>query len=115
MDANSIGGIDAVPAPVGHGVVSPAQILGEPDATATRVRKTGLVVVHEGEEIRSHPSSQAGLELVDVDANRVIQLSFPVAVAVEVVGEISDRQSEVIIDATLRRLREALESDTALA
>lgn len=74
---------------------------------ATRVRSTGLAVVHEGEWVVASPGSAAEAEAFVEDERTVIHYHFPVEIEVVSAGRAID--PEELIELTLGRLAENLE------
>jgi hypothetical protein len=75
---------------------------------ATRVTRTGIAVVHEGERISSDPSSVARLERAGDEALGEVRYVFPVEV--EVRGGLEPVDTQALSDLTLRRLAQGLRS-----
>lgn len=70
------------------------------------VEDTGIALVHEGEVILPAVGSEAEVRAADADARMNVTINIPVIVEV---GSTSNGEStDAIVDATLRRLREAL-------
>ncbi len=76
-------------------------------ATAARVTRTGIALVHEGELILPAAGSAAQAEQVLDDANRTIHFYFPVEIEVRAGGREPDMNA--LIQETLRQLRLALQ------
>jgi hypothetical protein len=81
---------------------------GEPGAAGTRVRRTGIALVHEGELILPAAGSEAELEPSGGEAGGVAQYVFPVEVEVLAPPEPLDVQE--IVDATLAQLASSIEA-----
>ena len=75
---------------------------------ATRVTRTGIAVVHEGERISADPSSVARLERAGGEALGEVRYVFPVEV--EVRGGLEPVDTQALSDLTLRRLAQGLRS-----
>jgi hypothetical protein len=75
---------------------------------ATRVTRTGIALVHEGELILPSRGSEAQLEHVVDDATAVVQYVFPVEI--EVATEVERADDDAIADLALRRLAQGLRS-----
>jgi hypothetical protein len=73
----------------------------------TRVRRTGLAIVHEGEWVVSTPDSAAELEAMAGDRQAVVHYHFPVEIEVVSAGRAVDH--EELVDLALGRLAEYLE------
>lgn len=74
---------------------------------ATRVRRTGLAVVHEGEWVVAAPGHEAEHEPVTTGEHAVVHYHFPVEIEVVSAGRAID--PEELVDLTLGRLAEYLE------
>jgi hypothetical protein len=70
-----------------------------------RVARTGIALVHEGELVVPAPSSEAFLEGLRSDEERIVY-HFPVEIEVRAAGEVD---VESIIEATLSRLAARLD------
>lgn len=81
---------------------------GSSGAGATRVRRTGIALVHEGELILPAEGSEAQAELVAGDARSVVHYHFPVEIEVRAAPDPVD--PEEIIRRTLLRLTQGLEN-----
>ncbi len=75
---------------------------------AARVERTGIALVHEGELILPAAGSEAQARQVAEDAQSVIHYHFPVEIEVRAGSEPVD--VEEIVQTTLRRLTQGLES-----
>jgi hypothetical protein len=75
-------------------------------AEATRVRRTGLTVIHEGEWVVAAAGAEAEFEAGGPD-QPVINYYFPVEI--EVVSTPRPTDHETLVDLTLGRLAEHLE------
>jgi hypothetical protein len=70
------------------------------------VRETGLALVHEGEFIMPAPGSEAGIEPVEMDGQRVINYHFPVEIVI--VGTLPEEERELIAMRVWERLGDVL-------
>lgn len=75
---------------------------------AARVTRTGIALVHEGEIILPAAGSEAEAERVAEDARASVHYYFPVEIEVRAAPDPLD--PEEIIERTLRRLAQSLES-----
>lgn len=75
---------------------------------ATRVRRTGIALVHKGELILPAAGSEAQAERVSEDARSVIHYHFPVEIEVRAAPDPID--PEEIVQQALHRLAQGLES-----
>lgn len=78
-----------------------------PQSRATRVRRTGLAVVHEGEWVVAAAGSEADFDATDGPDQAVINYHFPVEIEVVAITRAIDH--EALVDITLGRLAEYLE------
>lgn len=78
-----------------------------PRIEATKVRRTGLAVVHEGEWVVAAAGSEADLDANAGPDQTVINYYFPVEI--EVVATAQPIDHEALVDVTLGRLAEYLE------
>lgn len=76
---------------------------------ATRVRRTGIALVHEGELVLPASGSEAQSERVAQDDRTAIHYHFPVEIEVRAGGATIDTSR--IIDLTLARLAQSLEAE----
>jgi hypothetical protein len=76
---------------------------------ATRVRQTGIALVHEGEVVLPAAGSEVQAERVAQDDRTVVQYHFPVEIEVRAGGASIDTSR--IIDLTLARLAQSLEAE----
>jgi hypothetical protein len=74
--------------------------------TATRVTRTGIALVHEGELILPAAGSEAEGEDVAWDSSTVVQYVFPVEIEVRTVG--AELDPDAIADSTLDSLIDGL-------
>lgn len=70
------------------------------------VEETGIALVHEGEVILPAVGSEAEVRAADADARMNVTINIPVIV--EVGSSSNGESTDAIVDATLRRLRQAL-------
>jgi hypothetical protein len=81
---------------------------GEPAAAGTRVRQTGIALVHEGELILPAAGSEADLEPSRGEGTGTAQYVFPVEV--EVLAPPRSLDVQEIVDATLSQLHRSIEA-----
>ena len=74
---------------------------------ATRVRRTGLAVVHEGEWVIAARGSEAEFDGSGMSEQAVINYHFPVEIEVIAAGAAVDQ--EQLVDLALGRLAQYLE------
>jgi hypothetical protein len=72
------------------------------------VRRSGIALVHRGEVILAAAGSEAQVDVLAADARTTIQYTLPVEV--ELVGGLSPREREELIQEALRRLRRSIET-----
>ena len=77
------------------------------DDAGTRVTRTGIALVHEGEVILPAAGSEAETEALLEDARTVVQYYFPVEIEVRAAPDPLD--PDEIVERTLRALTGALE------
>lgn len=77
------------------------------DDAGTRVARTGIALVHEGEVILPAAGSEAETEALLEDARTVVQYYFPVEIEVRAAPDPLD--PDEIVERTLRALTGALE------
>lgn len=70
------------------------------------VRRTGLALVHEGEFIRPARDSEAEIEPVEMNGQRVINYYFPVEIVI--VGSLPEAERELIENRIWERLSDVL-------
>jgi hypothetical protein len=91
----------------GESLVAEAETLGEGGpAVASRVRRTGIALVHEGEYILPAPGAEAGMDAGGGGTPREVHYHFPVELVI--VGTLSDAEREAIESRIWEHLADAL-------
>jgi hypothetical protein len=82
---------------------------GDPNGDGSaRVTRTGIAVVHEGEQITAAPGAEAGLVRAGEEGLAEVRYVFPVEI--EVRGGVEPVDAHAIADLALMRLAQGLRS-----
>ncbi len=77
------------------GKVGSGSVAGGGGPRASRVRRTGLALVHEGELVLPAAGSEAAASVVVEDDRTVVNYYFPVEIEIRTASSAGDQRSEI--------------------